>query len=120
MVACGDRYNEGKLRWGLVDFDALSPMVRVLEAGAKKYSDHNWKKGLSYTSTMESLQRHLNSFSRGEDLDQESGLPHIGHILCNAMFLSYYYQFLPNFDDRYIDSNKTNLINKSDGAETGG
>jgi hypothetical protein len=100
------RYNDGKLRWGLVDWDALAPMVRVLEYGCKKYADHNWKKGLPYTATSESLLRHLYAFLGGEDIDPESGLLHVGHILCNAMFLSYMSEYKKEFDDRYIDKNK--------------
>lgn len=104
----GDRYNKGKAEWGLVDWDALEPMVRVLEFGAKKYAKYNWKKGMHYVSTTESMLRHIHSFLDGEDIDPESGLPHIGHILCNAMFLSYYYQYMKDFDDRFIDENKEN------------
>lgn len=32
------RYNSGKRKWSLVDFQSLEPMVEVLEYGAKKYS----------------------------------------------------------------------------------
>ena len=99
----GARYNTGKLKWSLVSWKALAPMVRVLEMGAKKYDDHNWKKGLKYTEVCESLQRHLNSFIEGEDDDPESKLTHVGHILCNAMFLSYMFLFRKDMDDRYID-----------------
>lgn len=95
------RHNSDKLRWSLVDFDALEPMVRVLEFGARKYSDHNWKKGLKTTEICESLLRHLTAYLGGEDNDPESGLPHTGHILCNAMFLSYMEQYRPDCDDRY-------------------
>lgn len=103
----GDRLNKGKLRWALVDFDALEDMVRVLEFGATKYDDHNWKKGLKSTEVCESLLRHVFAFMRGEDIDKESGESHIGHILCNAMFLSYMMKFRPDMDTRYIDPNKT-------------
>jgi hypothetical protein len=102
----GLRYNEGKLKWSLVDFDAFEDMVRVLEFGAKKYSSHNWKKGLSVTEILESNQRHINGLLRGEYLDPESGLPHHGHIQCNAMFLGYMFKFMPQMDDRFIDKNK--------------
>lgn len=102
----GLRYNDNKPQWGLVDWDSLKPMVAVLEYGVKKYDAFNWKKGLPYVSTMESMLRHIHSFMDGEDIDPESGLPHVGHILCNAMFLSYYYQYKKEFDDRYIDENK--------------
>ena len=101
----GDRFNNGKLKWSLVSWKALEPMVEVLMFGAKKYDSWNWAKGLKYTEICESLQRHLNAFIQGEDDDQESKLSHVGHILCNAMFLSYMYLFKKDFDDRYKDEN---------------
>lgn len=97
----GLRYNEGKERWSLVDFEALKPMVKVLEFGAKKYDDHNWKKGLKTTEISESLLRHLTAYLNGEDNDKETGLPHTGHIMCNAMFLSHMHEFKKDFDTRY-------------------
>lgn len=99
----GLRYNTGKLRWSLVSWKALEPMVRVLMFGAEKYDDHNWKKGLKYTEVCESMMRHLYAFMEGEDNDPESKLSHVGHILCNAMFLSYMSLFKKDFDDRNIE-----------------
>ena len=32
----GQRFNEGKLKWSLVHFKSLEPMVRVLEYGCRK------------------------------------------------------------------------------------
>lgn len=104
----GDRFNEGKLKWSLVSFKALEPMVKVLMFGAKKYAPNNWKKGLKYTEICDSLQRHMNAFLDGEDNDKESKLYHVGHILCNAMFLSYMFLFRIDLDDRYIDKNFKN------------
>lgn len=101
-----ERDNDGKLQWSLVDFDSLEDMVKVLEFGAKKYAANNWKKGLETTKIVESLIRHLTAYLNGENNDSESGLPHTGHILCNAMFLSYIHKFMPDFDNRYIDTNK--------------
>ena len=101
----GERKNEGKLKWSLVSWRALEPMVRVLMFGATKYSANNWKQGLKYTETCESLQRHLNAFIDGEDDDSESKIAHVGHILCNAMFLSYMFLFRKDLDDRYVDEN---------------
>ncbi len=101
----GDRFNEGKLKWSLISWKAMEPMIKVLMFGAKKYSPNNWKKGVSITETCESLQRHLNAFIDGEDNDPESKIEHVGHILCNAMFLSYMHLFRKDMDDRYIDKN---------------
>lgn len=99
----GDRFNEGKLKWSLISWKALEPMVKVLMFGALKYDSWNWTKGLKYTEICESMQRHLNAFIQGEDDDPESKLQHVGHILCNAMFLSYMFLFRKDMDDRFKD-----------------
>ena len=93
------RHNKGKLQWSLVDFEALEDLVRVLEFGAEKYKRDNWKKGLPVREICESMLRHTFAFLRGEDIDNENGLPHTGHILCNAMFLSHMAK-RKEFDDR--------------------
>lgn len=86
----GLRYNTGKRKWSLVHFKSLEPMIEVMEFGMKKYARDNWKEGFDKQEILESLQRHLAKLFDGEEIDQESGLQHIGHILCNAMFYSYY------------------------------
>lgn len=96
------RYNDGKRIWSLVDFDSMEDLVKVLEFGKDKYSIDNWKKGLTYESVMDSLLRHSFAFLNGEDLDSESKLPHTGHILANAMFLSYMYKNRKDMDNRRI------------------
>lgn len=83
------RYNHGKPQWSLVHFGSLEPMVRVLEFGAQKYSTDNWKSGFPDKKIMESMMRHLACMMDGEINDPETGLPHVGHLMCNCMFLSY-------------------------------
>lgn len=95
------RYNEGKPKFSLISLIALIPMIRVLMYGAKKYTTHNpdgsvkstgannWKKGLKKSEVLDSLQRHIAALLEGEENDPESGLPHIGHIQCNTMFLGH-------------------------------
>lgn len=102
------RHNSGKPQWSLVDFEALKPMVDVLGYGAKKYAPNNWMKGLPYTQVIDSLMRHLVAFQNGEDIDQESGLPHVGHIACNAMFLSHMAEFRRDMDDRFVKKRPEN------------
>lgn len=84
------RYNDGKLKWSLVHYGSLIPMVEVLMFGAQKYSANNWMKPMDSKEILDSLQRHLASLMDGEPHDKESKLHHIGHILCNAMFYSYH------------------------------
>ena len=94
------RHNKGKLRWSLVDFKSLEDLVKVLEFGAKKYGDDNWKKGLPTTEICESMLRHTFAFMQGEDNDTESGISHIGHIMCNVMFLAHMIREKKEFDNR--------------------
>jgi Domain of unknown function (DUF5664) len=96
----GLRANEGKLSWSLVDFESFEDMVKVLQFGETKYSRHNWKKGLKTTEIIESLLRHTFSLLNGEDNCSESGLSHVGHIQCNAMFLAYMLKHRPDLDTR--------------------
>lgn len=90
------RYNDWKPQWSLVDFDSLEPMVHVLEYGMKKYTvwevsgRENWKKPMDKKKILESMMRHLIRLMADEELDSESKLPHIGHLMCNAMFYSYH------------------------------
>ena len=39
----GDRYNKGKTKWSLVDWESLEPLVQVLMFGANKYTKHTPK-----------------------------------------------------------------------------
>lgn len=71
------------------DLRAFESMAQVLEYGEKKYSRNNWKKGYEDKfSTADSLYRHLRQLIIGEDNDKESGIHHMGHIMCNIMFLT--------------------------------
>ena len=54
--------------------------------------ERNWERGLSWTETVDSLRRHLAAFMQGEDVDVESGLPHVHHLQCNAMMLAHFFE----------------------------
>lgn len=86
------KHDDGKADWSLVPFESLEGMVKVLEFGAKKYDGWNWTTngGFSYMRVMRSCLRHLFAWSRGEDIDPESGLSHIHHAMCNLLFISHY------------------------------
>lgn len=87
------RKNEGKpqLSYVLDVMPALKDMVAVMEFGANKYERNNWQRGFPKDKLLDSLLRHIDAFYSGEDVDPESGLPHVGHIMCNAAFLAYHY-----------------------------
>lgn len=81
------RYNEGKPQFSMVDLTCFTDCARVLEFGAVKYGQDNWRKGMPIGKLLDSLLRHVAAIQRGEEVDPESGISHIGHIQSNAMFL---------------------------------
>ena len=77
----------------------LYSVGEVLTMGAKKYAPRNWEQGLSYVDTVDCIIRHglkyLHAVETGDEtlkLDEESGLPHVAHMLCNIMFLLHFEQ----------------------------
>jgi hypothetical protein len=98
----GDRKNEGKPEISMVLEAqlAVKECAKVLMFGKEKYDRGNWRNGLSWTQTADSLLRHLTAFLSGEDDDPESGLPHTAHVMCNALFLAEMYHQRPDLDDR--------------------
>jgi hypothetical protein len=89
-----------KLRYDLIPPEAEAALASVLTFGASKYNDRNWELGLPWMETVASLRRHLAAFVAGEDLDPESGLPHVAHIITNAAFLVTMTKRRPDLDDR--------------------
>lgn len=95
----GVQKDDGKLDWSLVDFDSLDEMVKVMQANIGKYDRDNWKKGLNVSRIYNSMIRHLNALKRGEEIEPEDGLHHVGHIMTRAMFLAFMYKFKREFVD---------------------
>jgi hypothetical protein len=85
------RHNNGKIRLSLVPPSLALYVGAVMTYGALKYDDHNWRKGFAWSSIIDSLERHLLAFKAGETHDEESGLPHLAHLACNAAFLIEHY-----------------------------
>ena len=92
MTEEAKKLDAGKTNWSLMPFEAVEEINKVLDFGAKKYSEHNWKvgEGFKYTRVLNSLLRHIFAYMRGEDNDPESGLSHMAHAGCNVIFLIYY------------------------------
>jgi len=83
--------DQDKPRMELLPPKALRGAAVVFGYGAKppKYSEFNYKlgKGLDWGRVFAAIQRHLNSWNDGEELDKESGYPHLWHALCGMMML---------------------------------
>ena len=93
--------DEGKPMLHLVEPIYLEALAVVREFGNKKYGSDNWKegKGLDQLRLYDSLMRHLLAYIKGEDIDQESGLPHLAHVGVNNMFMYWNHYNKPETTD---------------------
>jgi len=107
------RYNNNKLRYDLIPSYTLEKIAEAFTEGCKKYPERNWEKGFEWMSVVASLKRHLEQFCKGVDLDSESNLPHILHVIMNSIFLLEYYNIYPEGDNRphaYLSNKKYYII----------
>lgn len=95
------KHDSQKPRTDLLPFEALEEVSKVLAHGASKYADHNWRKGMAWSRLLGASLRHLFSWAKGEDLDEESGLSHLAHAACCILFLISYTLNGSGTDDRY-------------------
>lgn len=103
-IAEGLKFDQEKPRMDLLDSEFLEGVAEVLTFGARKYAAHNWRGGINYSRLIASIYRHLGAINRGEDFDPESGLPHVHHIGCNAMFLSWMMKHRKDMDNRWYST----------------
>ena len=110
----GKKNDSEKIRWELLSVDAMNEIAKVMTFGAKKYSTYddagnkledganNWRGGFDWSRLIGAAYRHLSAFHNGEDIDPESGLPHLAHLGCCTMFLLEHYIRMLGRDDRHL------------------
>ena len=81
------RYNEGKLDYTILPWEAVGEVVKVFEFGASKYTRDNYQQGdgLPLANYHQSAMRHMVASINGEELDPESQLDHMAHVAANAL-----------------------------------
>lgn len=105
------RFNQGKLQWTLMDYPSFEPMIEVLMYGATRYDRNNWMKACpKKMDLLDSLQRHFIEIKESNDLspviDHGSNLRSIGHLMCNAMFYSYWEQKTNGQFENFVEPTK--------------
>jgi hypothetical protein len=93
------RYDE--FRATLSDLgDLLEPAARVFDYGSRKYAAWNWAKGMPWSVPVGCIHRHLVALVLAEEVnDEESGLSHLGHVMCNLIMLAHYLVYYPEGND---------------------
>lgn len=74
-------------RTDLIPPDALLVLAEHYGKGAEKYDDRNWERGYAWSLSYGALLRHLLAFWSGEDIDEESGMPHLSAVAFHSMAL---------------------------------
>lgn len=84
----GIKHDTDKIDWSLLPMEAIEKVIRVLMYGSQKYKDFNWiyveDRKRRYINA---VYRHLSSYVKGEQIDDESGLEHLAHACCSLLFL---------------------------------
>jgi hypothetical protein len=66
---------------------ALLEIAKVMEYGANKYGNENWK-GVEPYRYIDAAWRHIAAHYSGETYDRESGFDHLAHIGANFVILA--------------------------------
>lgn len=84
----------GKPRLSLIPQDLLARVAKHYELGAIKYGTDNWRKGQPQDTTLDSLERHILAYRKGET-DED----HLAAVVWNALSIM-------NIDEYFRDNPK--------------
>jgi hypothetical protein len=99
-VEQGTKNDLQKLQWHQLPLTAIEAIIEVYMVGAKKYGIDNWKKGFQYSRIYDATLRHLTSFWKGQDKDEETGLYHLAQAAWNVITLLWMSINNKGIDDR--------------------
>lgn len=87
VITDGLKHDGGKLRLSLVPAEAIEAIGAVMTHGAEKYGKDSYKR-VGPERYRDALMRHICKWLKDpHGVDEDSGLPHIWHIITNAAFL---------------------------------
>ena len=75
--------NKGRGRFDLIPYEALEELAKWYEAGAEKYGDRNWEKGISVQDCINRMARHSAKACNG--WMDEGPFAHLVAVIWNAM-----------------------------------
>lgn len=104
------KFDNGKAPITLIPSEFLLGTANVFAFGAKKYGAHNYRLGLAHSRCIDAAMRHLLAIAAGEEIDPESGLPHVYHASCSLAMYDYSRIHHPELNDIH------ELIKGKDGA----
>lgn len=102
------RYNTGKPEFSHLSPDFVLAMAELMTKSAEKYSRQNWLMKQDLRTASDSLFRHFQAFTSGQDNDVGgSEMSHLIHIAVNAMIMWENYRLYGNeVDNRFYKTIK--------------
>ena len=81
---------------------AIRDVAMIYTAGARKYEDRNWERGMDWTRLIGASLRHLNAYCYGEEIDVSTGSRHLACVAFCFIGLATYEEDLDyaEYDDR--------------------
>ena len=108
-----DAYGEAKVDLSLVPPAASIYMALGFMNGAQKYGPYNWRtKKVKMMVYLAAAKRHIDKVIDGQDLDEESFLPEIGHALASLGIIADAVETGKIIDNRPPKGAAANLLNK--------
>lgn len=112
-----DIFGSSKIDTGLVPDSAIIAEALAFSEGALKYGRYNWRiAGVRASVYNAALRRHLSKWWNGEDVDPDTGVPHLASIrACCAILLDA--SLVGKLtDDRPPKANMTSQIDYANGV----
>ena len=91
----GSSKNSKLARYDMIPADALELVAKHYGKGAEKYPPFdsgdgngvldNWRRGYAWSLSFAAMMRHAWAFWRGEDIDPETGSPHLAAVVWHAL-----------------------------------
>ena len=88
-------------RYDLIPTEPPRLLATLYGRGAQKYDDDNWRRGYDWKLSYAALQRHINQFWSGEDIDPETQVPHVINAAWHCFTLAQFMIDHPEYDNRY-------------------
>ena len=99
-------------RYDMIPADALKILAEHYGIGAKKYPPFdngdeygrldNWRRGYDWSLSFAAMQRHSWQFWNGEDIDPETGSPHLAAVAWHALAMLHW-SLNDELKDKYDD-----------------
>jgi len=88
MSVDGRKDDAGKRPWHLLPWTAIGLISDVMAYGAGRYGAESWRHVPEWRDRyFSALMRHWDEYRQGNLIDPDSGLSHMAHFACNALFL---------------------------------